>query len=496
MTDTSRAPTEGPAGGVSYGRRLTDLAAARIDEVAAVFVAADGTESEVTWIQLEQRANQIARAMAERGVGAADLVALALPNSLELVAAVFGAWKLGAVPVPVRWDLPDWERDRLLEVVDASLAIGQTDLPWLRDSARFDASPLADATPPQTHGICSSGSTGTPKVIVIDVPGTWTDDNLALLVDPWMDVPRPQTVLVPTTLYHTNGFATLRNLLAGDRAVYLEKFDATTVVDLIERRRITTFTATPTALQRIADLPDIDHRDLSSLRWILQGAAMMPPSLARRWFDLVGPERFFMAYGMTEGMGLTALRGDEWLEHPGSVGRGIRGTEVRIIGADGGDLPAGEIGGIHLRSPTAAMYTYRGASARPAASSDGFATAGDLGWLDSDGYLHIADRRVDMIITGGANVFPAEVESALIEHPGVADVVVIGLRDPSWGRRVHAVIEPAANGPAPEPDDIITFAKSRLAGYKVPKSVEIVDRMPRSESMKISRAALIEQRGG
>lgn len=491
---TTTTTTEGA--GTSYGQRLTDLASARGDELAAVFVALDGTELEVGWAGLEQRANQIARAMAARDVATGDLIALALPNSLELVAAVFGAWKLGAVPVPVRWDLPDWERDRLLAAVDASLSIGQEDLAWLKETTSLDASPLPDVTPPQTHGICSSGSTGTPKVILIEAPGTWTEELLALLVDPWIDVPRPQTVLVPTTLYHTNGFASMRNLLAGDRVVVLEKFDAARVVDLIERHAVSTFTATPTALQRIADLPGIDDCELSSLVYVLQGAAMMPPSLARRWFELVGPEKFFMAYGMTEGMGLTALRGDEWLDHPGSVGRGVRETEVRVIGPDGNDVAEGEIGEIHLRSPTSSMYTYRGGASRLSARPDGFATAGDLGWLDDDGYLYIADRRVDMIISGGANIYPAEVESALIEHPEVADVVVIGLQDPAWGRRVHAIVEPDRSLPPPTQDDIIAFARDRLAAYKVPKTVEFVEHMPRSESMKISRSALIEQRGG
>ena len=144
-----------------------------------------------------------------------------------------------------------------------------------------------------------------------------------------MEVPRPQIVLLPTTLYHTNGFATMHNLLAGDRLVVLERFDAALVVDLVERHRVTTFTATPTMLQRIADLPGIDDRDLSSLVWVLQGAAVIPPSLVHRWIELIGAERFFMAYGMTEGLGLAALRADEWLEHPGSVGRGFRDTELR-----------------------------------------------------------------------------------------------------------------------------------------------------------------------
>src|SRR5262249_33650193 len=155
-------------------------------------------------------------------------------------------------------------------------------------------------------------------------------------------VPRPEIILVPTAMYHTNGFSTLSNFLAGDRLIVMEKFDAARVVDLIERYRISTFTSTPTMLQRIADLPGIEDRDLSSIEWIIQGAAPMPPSLVHRWAKLIGAERILMAYGMTENLGLTALRGDEWMSHQGSVGRGFRGTEVRILDADGRELPAGE----------------------------------------------------------------------------------------------------------------------------------------------------------
>ena len=234
-------------------------------------------------------------------------------------------------------------------------------------------------------------------------------------------------------MYHTNGFSTFSFLLAGDHLVVLEKFDAATVVDVIERYRVTNFTATPTMLARIAALPDIRQRDLSSVAWILQGAAVMPPALLRTWFELLSPEQIVMAYGMTEDLGLTALRGDEWLAHPGSVGRGFRDTEVRILDQHGEPVSPGEHGEVYLRSPMSAGYRYLGGAPLLPSTPDGFRTAGDIGHLDADGYLYIADRRVDMIVTGGANVFPAEVESALAEHDGIADVVVIGLADPRVG---------------------------------------------------------------
>jgi bile acid-coenzyme A ligase len=201
-----------------------------------------------------------------------------------------------------------------------------------------------------------------------------------------------------------------------------------------------------------------------------------------------------MAYGMTEGLGLTALRADEWLEHPGSVGRGYRDTELRILDERREPVPHGEIGEIFLKSPTSGFYKYLGGAPRLTTTVDGFETAGDIGWLDADGFLYILDRRVDVIISGGANVYPAEVESALIDHPGIADVVVIGLRDPEWGRRVHAIVEPSDVEAPPTSADVIAYAKSRLAAYKVPKTVEFVDVIPRSEATKVSRSALIAER--
>jgi bile acid-coenzyme A ligase len=150
-----------------------------------------------------------------------------------------------------------------------------------------------------------------------------------------------------------------------------------------------------------------------------------------------------------------------------------------------------------MRIPTGPGAFYVGTDVPPMPrTDDGFATVGDLGWLDEDGFLFMADRRVDMIVTGAVNVFPAEVEAALSEHPQIADVVVIGLRDPEWGRRVHAIVQPEDPEAPPDPDDVIAFAKDRLAAYKVPKTVELVDALPRSEAMKLSRAALIAEREG
>ena len=355
------------------------LARSRPDDTAVRHVAIDGPEQSCTWTELDTRSDQLAGALAERGLGTGDRLGLGLRNSIEFVLSVLAAWKLGATPVPIRWDLPDWEFTRLRDVVDAKVFLDADDREWIRSTATRAVPDLPDVFAPNDVGICSSGSTGTPKIIVSHRPGVYLDVLATPMMQNWRAVERPQTILVLAPMYHTNGFSTLYTLLGGDTLVIMEKFDAARVVDVIERHRVSTFTATPTMLQRIADLAGIDERDLSSIDWILQGAAPMPPSLVHRWISLIGAERIIMAYGMTESIGITVLRGDEWLEHEGSVGRGFRGTEIRILDDDQRAVPVGDIGEIYLRNPAYGGSEYLGEAPAMRGTDDGFATVGDLG---------------------------------------------------------------------------------------------------------------------
>jgi len=482
---------------VSLVSRLRDLAEAHPDEPAFWFVATDGAELAQTWADLDRRSSQLAGALAERGLGFGDRLGIGLRNSPEFVWAAYAAWKLGAVPVPMRWDLPEWELTRLRDAIDGKVHLGEDDLAWIASTADLAVPELSDVISPQSNGICSSGSTGLPKVIVTSRPAFYDPLFTTPFAEAWgVTIPRPQVVIVLGPMYHVNGFHCLFSLAGGDHVVAMEAFDAARVVDVIERHRVSTFNCTPTMLKRIADLPDIDDRDLSSIQWICQGAAPMPPYLVRRWAELIGAEKLIMAYGMSEGLGICAIRGDEWMEREGSVGRPNRETEVCVLDADGHPLPPREIGDIYMRSPAYGGSTYMGGAPQMAATNDGFGSVGDVGFLDEDGYLYLVDRRVDMIITGGVNVFPAEVETALAEHPKVADVVVIGLKDDEWGRRVHAVIEPADPSDPPTLDEIRAYAKSRLHAFKVPKTIEIVDAIPRSSATKVNRGALVDERGG
>jgi bile acid-coenzyme A ligase len=484
---------------VSFGRRISQLAELHADAPALVFADFRGAERVVAWSELDRRSNQVARLLAGGGIESGSMVAIALPNSPEHMVVTIAAWRLGACVLPLRYDLPEWERNRLLAVADPTVVVGDWAVPGraavssdeLASSSSMPADALPDRVADPAIAIATSGSTGHPKLIVSPGPGTYDPDAPTYQTAQRMGAGRGQVQLVPAPLYHTNGFRISHGALDRDELVVLmERFDAALCADLVERHRVTTVTMAPVMLLRLARLPGIERRDFSSLRSVLQGAGPCPPWLVRFWIDLVGPERFFISYGASERVGVTFLGGDEWLEHPGSVGRGLN-TEVRILDDEGGDTPTGEVGEIFLRqtSDGASGHVYLGAP--PAKRTpDGFTSVGDMGWLDEDGYLYIADRRVDMIVSGGANVYPAEVEAALLEHLGVADCGVIGLPDEEWGSRVHAVIEPADPQRPPSEEDLRRHCRERLAAYKVPKSWSVTDRLPRTDAGKLNHSAL------
>jgi bile acid-coenzyme A ligase len=484
---------------VSYGQRLHDVAALRPDDVDLVMVASDGSERGVPWGELESRANQIGRLFEEYGVTASSRVALALPNCLDHIFVTLATWKLGATLLPLRHDMPQWEMDRLLALAKPAVVVsdvhtaGEIATLTRRDleasASRSDAA-LPDRIPECLSMVASSGSTGLPKLIVTPVRGV-VADNPQMLYSP----DHPSTILVTSPLYHVNGFNFASPpLLEGAHSFVMERFDAALAVRLIERHKITFTVMVPTMLQRIAHLDGLRPEQFASLETLIYGGAKIPEWLVDRWIELVGAEVFNLTYGSSELLGLARMTGLEWADHRGATGRSVDAT-ISIRDDEGNERPVGEIGHIYMRptDPNRRLFQYVG-GVTPPPTADGFHTIGDLGSLDADGYLYVADRRTDLIITGGANVFPAEVEAALSEHPGVIDQVVVGVPDPEWGQRVHAIVQPRDPSAPPDPDELRSFCKQRLASYKVPKTYEVVERVTRTEAGKLNRNRLAAAR--
>jgi len=489
---------------VPLGRRIHDQALERENETAVVFVPVEGSERPVTWMELDASSTRLAHRLQERGVVEEDLVAIGLRNSPEHVIAALAVWKCGAGVLTMRWDVPDWERNRLLGVTRPRLLISNRDdegagpipIVDVRGAEGFSTDPLPDRVPLRPIAIPSGGSTGESKAVYMPFPGAIVPGTAFSINYDMFGIEPIQRNIVFGPLYHANPFAAVHaSLFDGHLVILHEKFRADQVVASIRRHRPQYITLAPTMMKRLLDVDGIENVDWSCFHIVLHGTAPCPPWLKRRWIEMVGAERLWEIFASTELVGSVVVRGDEWLQRPGTVGRPTAITELKILDENGAGLPAGDVGEIYMRikGTTAPVFEYLGAD-RPKVTGDGFASVGDLGYVDDDGYLYSADRRTDLIITGGANVVPAEVEAAIGEHPGVADVVVIGLPDEEWGTRVHAIVVPAEPTDPPSNHELEAHCRQRIARYKVPKSFEIIDKLPRTEMFKIRRSALAAER--
>ena len=470
---------------LSIGRCLTVLAARDPDRPA--LVDEDGV---LTRQQLDRRSNALARAYAGLGVRTGDMVTVALPNGRDFVLTCAAAWKLGATAQPVSAALPRGELEAVVELADPSLVVGaevdgRTCVGALQ--VEDDAEPLPDAVAREWKAPTSGGSTGRPKLIVATVPGLFDPDVPAV---PYL-VPG-DVQLVPGPLYHNGPFLyCFRGLLCGQTIVLMRRFDADRMLGLIEQHRVGFAMVVPTMMQRVWRLPERERYDVSSLRTVLHLGAPCPPWLKRAWLDWLGPERVLELYAGTEGTGLTLITGQEWLARPGSVGRAALGSSVRVLRPDGTDCAPGETGEVFLMPEGGPGTTYRYVGATARSVDGGWETLGDLGHLDEGGYLFLADRSADLVISGGSNVYPAEVEAALDCHPAVRSSCVIGLPDDDLGERVHALVD------APEPvtlAELQAWVAERLVRYKVPRTVELVDGPLRDDAGKVRRSALRQER--
>lgn len=447
--------------------------------------------------ELAERVNRRARVLQKAGVVEGDFVAIALPNSPAFLELAFATWALGATPAPLSHKLPAAELAGILEllqprliVIDDAAKAGAT--PRLAEAETYDAS--ADASPlPETaskhlKAIASGGSTGRPKVIVDMAPAMADPDILLLGMIP------EDVLLNPGPLYHAAPFGmTCLAMGWGVHIVLMPRFDAEEVLRLVDRYKVSWLFQVPTMMHRIWSLPDeVKARyDVSSVDAVMHIAAACPPWLKRKWIEWMGPETVWEIYTGTEAMGGTGIRGVEWLDHPGSVGRCLPGYEMKILNDAGEVCPPGEVGEIFFMPLRGKGTTYRYLGAEPRANGT-FETLGDMGYVDEDGWLYLADRRVDLIISGGANVYPAEVEAAIDSFPGVQCSVVVGLPDADLGQRVHAIVE-TADGRLDQAA-LTAWLAERIAPYKRPRTIEATTERLRDDAGKVRRSALRAER--
>ena len=486
------APYHAAVPRMSISRAISHHAAERPADPALTC----GHES-LSWDELDRTTNRLARAYAELGVGSDDLVTIALPNSTEFFVAAIAAWKLGATPQPVSAKLPGRELEEIVELADSRLVVGvepdrlpdRTCVPiGFRAHVGLDDAPLPDAVTSHFKAPTSGGSTGRPKIILSQLRGEFDTDA------PTMHLPIGSTCVIPGVLYHNAPFTTSTlSLIGGNHVVNFPRFVPEHVLEAVTEHRPKYLYLVPTMMARIWKLPDEVRAaaDMSSLEVAVHMAAPCPAWLKEEWIHWLGPDVLCELYGGTEQQSLTWVTGREWLERRGTVGRPMFG-EIKIVDEHGRDVPPGQVGEIVMRAADGpgSTYQYLGADVR---QFDGWESIGDLGWMDADGYVYLADRRSDLILRGGANVYPAEVEAALEEHPAIRSCAVVGIPDDDLGQRVHAVID-APDGIAEA--DLRAHMARRLVDYKCPSSYDFVDEPVRDDAGKVRRSLLASERSG
>ena len=462
-----------------------------------------------TYADLDDHARRGAHALHRAGARRGDRVAVMVPNSFEFFEALHSCGRLGAIAVPINihfkadeagWIVGDSGATAVVVARDLRPALaGVSDVPrlvaedgWPTASGEVEpAEVIGDAWP--TTMAYTSGTTGRPKGVAIGA-----DDfrrraaGVAASGERWGLGPDDVHLMVGPSYHSGPMFWAQMHLAFGGCVVIMPRWDSETALALIERHGVTNSHMVPANFQRILALePDVRGRyDLSSLKLVVHAAAPCPVPLKRAFMEFVGADKVFEYYGASEGGG-TSISPQEWLEHPGSVGKPFPGNEFLILDDEGKPLAAGEVGTIWVR-PAASSFEYHNDPEKTAASHrEGFFSVGDAGYLDVDGYLYLADRKSDMVITGGVNVYPREIEDCLLTHPEIVDCAVLGVPDDEWGEVLYAIVQPTP-GSGLDADAVVAYVREHLADYKRPRVVDLVEELPRDPNGKVRKPNLRE----
>jgi fatty-acyl-CoA synthase len=495
-------------------------AAVHPDKEAIVEYGPRGT-TRLSWGELDATINRLAHALVARGAGNGARVALMLPNSTEYLVAQQALARIGSTAVQVGYRLKAGEIAYILDnaqpratIVDAQYLAAMRDAraqtnkggPLIvvggdaRDADDWGRALAAESphAPPRSRGgdgggviVYTSGTTGKPKGANRSWRKTGFESVADMIVQ--MGMRSDDRHLVTCPLYHSAAPAFVAIMLSlGATVVLQQHWEPEECLDIIERERITCTLVVPTMLVRLCALPaeTVAKHDTSSLRWVMSGAAPLSTDTARRFMEQFGPV-LWNFYGSTE-TGLVTLAGPrDHLSHPGTIGRAMRGNEIRLLDNDGHQVPNGQIGELYARNATMITGYHSNDAATKESQREGFFSVGDLGRVDDDGYYYLESRKHDMVISGGVNIYPREIEDHLHTHPAILEAAVIGVPDPEWGESLRAFVVLRREQRLTEAE-VIDFCRKDLADFKRPRSVTFLAELPRNPTGKVLKRELRE----
>ena len=499
---------------------ITEQARATPDKPAFIMGASGEV---VTFAELDAKANQIAQLLRASGIETGQHIAMMLKNCREFIEVVFGCSRAGVVFTPISTHLKNEETAYIINNCNARLFIASASLAdvateaaehapeLLRkfivggETAGFEdwqsavASQPSDEISDQSLGVpmlYSSGTTGKPKGIFRAPQNTDLDAPHPLkLVGAYYGFSDTTVYLSPAPLYHSAPlFYNTLNMTGGGTSIIMDRFDPEQALALIERYEVTHSQWVPSMFIRMLKLPEgiRERYDVSSMQRAIHAAAPCPIDIKRQMINWWGPV-ICEYYSSTEGVGFTLIDSEDWLAHPGSVGRPLTGVP-KILDDEMKVLPPGEVGQIYFDEIGRFEYFDEPGKTDEAFDTRGWGTVGDMGYLDADGYLYLTDRKNFMIITGGVNVYPAEIEGLLVTHPQIADAAVFGIPNEEYGEEVKAVVQLLDHEEAGDAlaGDLILWMKERLSSVKVPKSVDFMEQLPRMDNGKLYKRHLME----